>query len=428
MIALGRSGKSLAVAGADGTLSWWTADDVRHERAGRAEVAALLFSSDELRLYVADTAGQVQVLDAATGALRSTLSGPERRVNALALSPRGGWLAAASGDGSVVVWDLGTNQVLTRLDGDGDELRAVSFSGDGHQLGALDRSGKRFEWKVQGLAAHLPVAQLGEGPVWALAEGTGTLWARTPQALILVGKDGEAHWREEGVKGNDVLAVEDGLFVGKTGQIDLHAADNGAVTETSTPCRATVWTMARSPDGATIWIGCGSDVLGLDAETMKPSSSPIHARAAVKRVAISPKGDRLAWISEDGSGALVALPSLREEEAWSGRQSQAVAFDPSGKWLLTAGEEGVVVRHGQSGVEARRLSTADLHVRQLGFAFDGAAAWAVGAEGVSVWSVEGGPALQLPGIHGELTAASLTIEGDGVWLADSEGKIFLHRF
>src|SRR6476620_7238548 len=159
------------------------------------------------------------------------------------------------------------------------------------------------------------MAQLGEGPVWAVAEGTKTIWARTPQSLILVGQDGEPHWREAGVKGNDVLAVEGGLLVGKPGQIDLHAEDNGAVTESAKPCRATVWTLARSPQGD-IWIGCGSDVLGLDEDTLKPESSPIHARTAVKRLAISAKGDLLAYLSEDGNGAMVALPSLREEEAW----------------------------------------------------------------------------------------------------------------
>ncbi len=426
-LALSRSGKAVAVAGSDGTLVWWGADDVRHERAGKAELSALLFSADEKQLFVADETGQVQTLDAVTGAIVSTFPGHARRVNGLALSPRGGWLATASEDGSVLLWDLATSHVLARLDADGDELRAVSFSLDGNQVGALDRGGKRFEWKIQALAAHLPRAQLGEGPVWAVAEGTKTIWARTPQSLILVGQDGEPHWREAGVKGNDVLAVEGGLLVGKPGQIDLHAEDNGAVTESAKPCRATVWTLARSPQGD-IWIGCGSDVLGLDGDTLKPESSPIHARTAVKRLAISAKGDLLAYLSEDGNGAMVALPSLREEEAWTGRQTQAVAFDSAGKYLVSAGEDGVVLRAGSSGVELKRLATSDQRVREIGFAFGGAAVWAVTANGLVVWGVDGGPALELPGIHGELTAGSPSLEGEGVWLADSAGQIFLHRF
>ncbi|MDP1827587.1 MAG: serine/threonine-protein kinase [Archangium sp.] len=426
-LALSRSGKSVAAAGADGSLRWWGADGALHERAG--EVTALAFSADETLLFIGDQQDQVQVLEVNTGTQVRTLAGHSQGISAFALSPRGGWLASASLDGTVLLWDLGTWKVLSRLDGDGDELRAVSFSADGNLLGALDRAGRRFEWKVQGLAAHLPFAKLKEGPVWAIAAGSqGSLWARTPQALLLVGNDGEVHWREAGVKGNDVLAVEDGLMVGKTGQIDLHAADNGAVTETAKPCRATVWTLARAPDGETIWVGCGTDVLGLDSDTLEPKANPIHAKSAVKRVAISPKGDRLAWISEDGSGALVALPSLREEESWSGRQSQAVAFDPSGKVLVTAGEDGVVLRHGSSGVELRRLALGDLHVRELGFAFDGAAVWAAGAGGLSVWSVEGGPQLPLPGLYGEVTAAAPTLDGDGVWLADAAGQIFIHRF
>jgi WD40 repeat protein len=135
-LALSRSGKAVAVAGADGTLVWWGADDVRHERAGKAELTALLFSADEKQLLVADEAGQVQALDTETGAIVSTFPGHARRVNGLALSPRGGWLATASEDGSVLLWDLATSHVLARLDADGDELRAVSFSLDGNQIGA----------------------------------------------------------------------------------------------------------------------------------------------------------------------------------------------------------------------------------------------------------------------------------------------------
>ena len=429
VVAMGRSGQALAVAGEDGSLRWWDLDGVLHERAlGGAEVTALLFSVDEQRLFVADAASQVQLIDVATGAQVHSFPGHSQAVRALALSPRGGWLASGSGDGTVLLWDLGTQKLLSRLEGDGDELRAVSFSADGTLLGALDRTGRRDEWKIAGLAAHLPIASLKEGPVWALAEGSGSsLWARTPQALMLLGGDGELHWREA-VKGNDVLAVEDGLLVGKTGQIDLHAADNGAVSESANPCRATVWTFARSPDGATIWIGCGSDVLALDAETLAPEGSPIHAKTAVRKLAVSSTGDRLAWISEDGSGALVRVPSLKEEEAWSGRQSQAVAFDPSGKLLVTAGEDGVVLRHGQSGVELKRLSAKDLRVRQLGFAFGGTAVWAAGAEGLSMWSVEGGAQLELPGLYGEVTAATPTLNGDGLWIADATGQIFLHEF
>ena len=427
--ALAVSGVAVAIAGADGSLRWWGGEPAVHELLGVGEVTALAFSADQRLLFAGDDGSQVRVIDTSTGTQSRTLAGHAHRITALALAPHGQWLASASVDGTVLLWDLGTWKLLARFDPRGDELKAVSFSADGKQLGALDRTGQRFEWKVEGLAEHLPFASLGSGPVWALAAGSGgAVWARTPQELALVGGEGEVRWRQAGVKGNDVLPIDGALLVGKPGQIDAYSDADGTVVETAKPCRATVWTFARPPDEKLLWVGCGSEVMGLDATSLAPAGAPIHARTAVRRVAISPRGDRLAWISEDGSGALVALPSRREEEAWSGRQNQAVAFDPSGKLLVTAGEEGVVLRHGQSGVELRKLSLRDLRVRQLGFALEGSAIWAAGADGLFVWSAEGGPEIEVPGLHGEVSAATPTLDGKGLWLADVTGKIFLYRF
>lgn len=424
VVAVDRAGNSVAVADSS-VVRWWngTEHQVKVER-----VRALVFAADASLLFIADEEGRVQVIDAQSTALVHVFE-TQGSITTLALSPKGGWLAAGSSDGSVTLWDLETRRVLARLSpAEATELRALSFSLDGTLLGAMDRSGRRSEWKLTPLAARRPLASLGIGAVWSLAEGAnGSIIVRTTDSLMLVGSEGEVHWKEA-TKAQDLLATETGVLVGGTGELITRAADNGEVRERAQPCRATVWTIARTPDGNTLFIGCGLEVIPLDGDSLQPAGQPLRAKSAVKHLAVSLSGDRLAWLSEDGTGALVALPSWREEERWSGRQNQAVAFSKNGKLLVTAGEDGLVLRHGQSGVELKKLALGDLDVRQLGFALGDGVVWTAGADGLSVWPLDGGPRVRLPGLHAEVTAATETLAGDGVWLADAKGQLFLHRW
>jgi hypothetical protein len=56
-----------------------------------------------------------RVLDEVTGTPRHTLTGHTSGVNALGVAPDGSWLATASDDATVRVWDPATGTALTSL-------------------------------------------------------------------------------------------------------------------------------------------------------------------------------------------------------------------------------------------------------------------------------------------------------------------------
>ncbi len=167
-------------------------------------------------------------------------------------------------------------------------------------------------------------------------------------------------------------------------------------------------------------------MLSIDGEKVSQGDPELRARSSIRWLAVTGEGDdtRLAFAAEDGSGALTHPNSTRRAQKWTGGRTQALAFDESGRWLVTAAEDGVVVRDGESGDEVKRVTTADQHVRAVGFAMQGAVVWAAGSNGVTLWTRGGTKLLELPGLHSGVTAAHLTSDGAGLWIADDAGRIF----
>jgi hypothetical protein len=83
---------------------------------------------------------KVRVWDAATGRELVTLKGHTDYVNGVAFSPDGRRLASGGGDNVVKVWDAATGQELATLTGHAVGITGVAFSPDGRRLasGSLD--------------------------------------------------------------------------------------------------------------------------------------------------------------------------------------------------------------------------------------------------------------------------------------------------
>lgn len=141
-VAYSPDGKWLASGGTDGARVWdvATRQVVRRLDAGDAEVNAVLFSPDGVRLFTAQADGRLCVWDATTGAKLHVKSILKGEIENICQSADGRYLAAADLNHQVVVYDVNDHRVIAIPDAPGkkDVARKIAFAPSGELLATSD--------------------------------------------------------------------------------------------------------------------------------------------------------------------------------------------------------------------------------------------------------------------------------------------------
>lgn len=130
------SGELMACGGDDGTISLLQPHCITTLKECDAPVSAMAFSPNGV-LIAAASGPSIEILDLHSG--EAKLLGQIGKQPSLAFSPGGKSLASASGEGrcEIQVWNLQTGQTRV-LKGEWSGPRSISFSPDGHHLAAAD--------------------------------------------------------------------------------------------------------------------------------------------------------------------------------------------------------------------------------------------------------------------------------------------------
>ncbi|MEU4540051.1 hypothetical protein AB0G15_34945, partial [Streptosporangium sp. NPDC023825] len=385
-------------------------------------VSAVAISSDGTWLASASHDGTVRIWNT-DGSQRHILSGHTDWVSAVAIAPDGTWLASASDDGTIRIWNIDGSERAV-LSGHTKSVKTVAIAPDGTWLASASRDRTIRIWNIDGsqravLSGHtgsvrtVAIAPDGTWLASASHDGTVRIWNTDgSQRRVL---SGHTDW---------VIAV----VIAPDGTWLASASDDGTIRiwDTAGSQRtvlsghtSSVWAVAIAPDGtwlasastdetARIWNADGSQRAVLSGHTQ-----------SVWAVVIAPDGTWLASASDDGTiriwdtdGSQRAVLSSHTGPVW------AVATAPDGTWLASATDNGTVRVWDTDGSQRRILSGHTDWVSAVAIAPDGTWLASASRDGTArIWDTDGSQRHILSG-HTDWVSA-VAIAPDGRWLASA---------
>jgi eukaryotic-like serine/threonine-protein kinase len=352
-----------------------------------------------------------------------------RDVRSVALRPDDGQqTATAGGDGLVVLWETGKTPRI--LHGHHGPVLRVAYSGDGRLLATADETGSIRIWNL-GTEKAIRVLS-GAAPTTALRFGPGAEW------IVAGGEDGSiklwnltSEFSPVAFPGHS-YAVAD-LAVSPDGKRVASASKDRSVRvwDVNGPrelfaCPHDHWAtaVAFSGDGKTLFSASADRKVHVwDAKTGRLRFDLAGAGAALRTLAATSAGDRLAGCGFDGSVVVWEPATRKVVRSLPGESDRfrTVLFDSRGR-LHTDAETDLP----ETG--SRVLKTRS-PVLAIAFGPDGSALGAAGSDGVlTLWDLDRGKTVEEVTVAGGALHAVAFDPGRNIWAVGSEnGGIALHQ-
>lgn len=348
-------------------------------------VKSLAFSPNGRILASGSWNNNIELWDASSGKLLSTLEGHSDVVSTLAFSPDGSILASGSGDNTLRLWDAASGKPLQTLLSPSLSIsvQAVAFSPDGKRLVGGYYNDVLHLWDIA--SGQLLLTLKGHaGPVNAVAfspDGKTIVSGSSDNTLRLwdASRGMPLHTLEGHAGPIQTLAFSPAGHILASGSEDrsLRLWDTGS----GNPVRSleghggAVSALAFSPDGKVLASGSSDKTLRIwDMPSGRPLRTLTGHAEAVYALAFSPDGKTLASGSEDRTLRLWDTASGRPLQPVAGHAGSisAVAISPDGNTIATGSRDNrLLLWDATSGKVLRVLDGHAEPVNALAFSPDG---------------------------------------------------------
>ncbi|MFD6400254.1 TIR domain-containing protein [Nocardia sp. NPDC060249] len=317
----------------------------------QAEVSSVVYSPDGTTIAAAG-GGEIQLRDADTwepiGAL---MEGHKSEVTRIAFSPDGARLVSAGRDGTVLVWDTGSQQQIgTEMRGHTEAVMAVAFSPDGRRIvsASVDRTVRLWDsdthQQIHEMTGHtMPVTSVAFGGDGLIASGDfgGSVRFWDPRSGLPSG---------EPIPVYTAGAVNNLAFDGNGDRLvvagfDVQQWDTRTRRLIGEPLRghtAAIESVTYSRDGATIASASDDKTIRLwDASTGQPFGEPLEGHElVVASVAFHPESDRILSGSLDSTVREWVVAGERTMQ--HGAKVVGADVSPNGRHIVSGGTDGTI--------------------------------------------------------------------------------------
>jgi WD40 repeat protein len=364
-IAFSPDGKKLVTGNQEGLALWDTASGHNLWSSTRLHsVLFIAFSPKGSNFAVCNFNGEVALFDVDDPDRSVTLKGLARS-RGIAFSPDGVYLAAASGDQTIRVWNTAaawerTNAPMRTLWGHGSGARCLAFSPDGNFLASGDKDGVVLLWDFKArspslLIPNVPVSYTNAPPVfsrdsgWMAAatatEGVALCNIRTlerlqtfPAALIPLALSDD----------HQTLVVMSTNYVYQ--EWDIGSGQLRREAQFVRPEQA--FTAKLFPDGKLLAVGYLDGTFAIyEVEARRELWRHRGHKNNIREFAFSRDGRLFATASQDFTAKLWELPTRRELATLTGHGDEV--------WTIALSPDATVAATGSSDHTVRLWSVPD---------------------------------------------------------------------